>query len=718
MSKFQRRARLLIAILAIGFVVMLAFAFKRRPPPPLVVAGGRTDPNALIESTQGLFVDVKGTREGVSIKYDKQLTYPDKSSKLLGVTIVTSDRSSDRTFTVTAREALIGQNESQMTLDGYVRLAASDGLTAKTEHATYSESEGIVRAPGPVEFARKSLVGSGVGMTYDKNQDILVILDQAHIQMNKDKGRLAMEVTSPSATVARRERYIRFDRSLKALRAGQVIEADSAVARLAEDGEQIETVELRGNSRIRASSSTPGALQSLTGRDIDLKYAADGETIEHAIINGDAALQLAGEKGSGGRRITANLMDITLAPDGGTPVALVGREAVQLAFPLEQGASRTIKAANLDARGEPGRGLTHAVFTGAGTPACLERRTAGPECDIDYREQDARGGRAAKAAALEVALKPGMSAIEEATFSRNVRFEEGAMAALSAQARYVLDKGTLELTGTEPASPRPHIVNEQIAIDATRIDVTLEGPKMKAAGNVKSVLLPAKDSAAQKTQTRVPSMLKSDQPVNIVAEDLDYDGGLSTATYNGKAKLFQADTSVQGQSLILDSKTGDLTASGVVTTSAMIEQRDSKDKTKKQRVRTIGTSNDFKYEESLRRAAYTGDAHLSGSQGEIIADRIDLYLQKSGSEVDRAEAYAAQEKLTLREQNRKTTGARLIYTTANDTYVVTGVPVKIVDQCGRETIGQKLTFVSGTDTVAIEGGGQGRTQTTGTGKCS
>jgi lipopolysaccharide export system protein LptA len=212
----------------------------------------------------------------------------------------------------------------------------------------------------------------------------------------------------------------------------------------------------------------------------------------------------------------------------------------------------------------------------------------------------------------------------------------------------------------------------------------------------------------------MPSMLKSDQLVYIAADDLDYDGGLSKAIYNGSTKLWQAETSVQGQTLELDSQSGDLTASGSVTTSAMFEQMDTA-KQKKERVRSIGTTKDFKYEEASRRATYTGDAHLSGPQGDMTADKIELYLKPSGDEIDRAEAY---EKLTLREQNRKTTGARMTYTTANETYVVTGLPVAIVDQCGRETKGRKLTFAKATDTVVVDGGGQVRTQTQSTGKCS
>jgi lipopolysaccharide export system protein LptA len=368
---------------------------------------------------------------------------------------------------------------------------------------------------------------------------------------------------------------------------------------------------------------------------------------------------------------------------------------------------------NLDARGEPNRGLTSATFAGTNAPACVDPRSAPPECDVDYREQDARATRRAKALSLTVVLKPGMSSLEEATFSRNVRFYEGVLGSLAAHAKYVLDTGSLELSGSEPARPRPHIENEQIIIDATHIDVTLVGPKMKASGAVSSVLKPSKANDPA-SSTKMPSMLKSDQVVYIAAEGLDYDGELSKATYTGRAKLWQAETSVQAQTLTLDNKSGDLTASEKVTTSTMLEQLDSAKK-KKERVRSVGTSANFNYEEATRRATYTGDAHLAGPQGDMTADKIELYLKPSGDELDRVEGY---DKLTLREQTRKTTGVRMTYTTANETYVVTGLPVAIVDECGRETKGRKLTFVKSTDTVVVDGGGQVRTQTQqSAGKC-
>ena len=130
--------------------------------------------------------------------------------------------------------------------------------------------------------------------------------------------------------------------------------------------------------------------------------------------------------------------------------------------------------------------------------------------------------------------------------------------------------------------------------------------------------------------------------------------------------------------------------------------------------RSIGTGKDFKYEDASRRLTYTGDAHMTGPQGDMDATKIELYLKPSGDELERAEAY---EKLKLREQSRITIGARLTYTTADEKYLITGLPVEIADQCGRKTTGKTLTFTKATDTIVVDGSDQIRTHTKGGGKC-
>lgn len=733
MTRWQRRVRFVIALVTVAFAIVVVFALKRRAPStaePTV----RTDPDAVVEVTAGRVERFKLSREDVRVAYGRQLTYANGSTKLMDVTIAADERAGGRSFTVSGKEAAVGQNESTLQMNGDVRLAASDGMTARTEHASYSDKDGFVRAMGPVEFSRGRMTGSGFGMTYDTVHDVLVILDRAVVHVVPDeKGAGAAEIASGTATFARGEKHIRFERDVKLQRGGQLIEADAAVAYLTPDEKQIQLMELRGRSRITMDKPAAGGLQELAGRDMDLKYAADGQALDHAVLMGDGAILLAGSAGAAGRQIKANTIEVTLAPDGATPTALIARESVVLTLPGERGApTRTIRSATMDAKGEPPRGLTQAQFTGD-----VEFRERGPggRPGDNVDNGDNAVDRVARAVTLDIALKPAMAGIEDARFAHSVRFVEGAgdgpaddrcaagrssrFQMCAAAIRYDLERGILALSGSEPGSIKPRVINDRIAIDATRIDLTLAGPDVKATGAVKSVVtgqsaqgITSGRDGGTKSDTRLPSMFKQDKPVNVTADALDYSGSVNKATYTGNAQLWQDETSLKGPSIILEDKTGDLTASGGVTT---VTVRDSVKKDKKtERVRSIASAVDFRYEESVHRATYTGNAHMNSPDGDMTAAKIELYLKPSGDELDRAEAY---DNVTLRDQNRTTTGARLTYTTGDQRYVVTGAPVKVLDECKRETIGRTLTYLKSAETITIDGNEQTRTQTKGSAQC-
>jgi lipopolysaccharide export system protein LptA len=625
MTPWQRKARLLIGVFAIAFAIVVAFAFRRSAPAVQAPTPVRTDPIAVVESTGGRVERFTLSREDVRVEYQRQLTYADGSTKMLGVTITTDNRGG-RSFTMTGKEGQIAQKESAISLNGAVQLVASDGLTVNTEHAAYNNSDGVVRAQGPVEFVRGRLSGSGVGMTYDKDTDVLQILEKAVMRVaGDDKGAGKVTITSGTAGLARADRYVLFENGVRIERGGQLTQAKTALGYLSEDEKRIESIELREGSSVASLKTSPGGLESLSGRDMNLKYRQDGETLERAVIVGDAVIRLAGDTGMARRQIAANTIDIALAPDGSTPTAVIGHEAVQLTLPAGPGVpARTIRSKHMDANGEPGRGLTRAQFTGG----------------AQYAERGPGVDRKASASTLDVTLKPAMSGIEDARFARGVRFVDGKMTALSAAARYDLNEGVLVLTGSEPGAVAPHVVNEQIAVDATNIDLTLVGPVMKATGSVKSVLYPARQGGGTGTNpdAKLPSMLKQNEPVNVTGKSLIYDGAASKATYTG-ALLWQADTSIKGDSMVINSRTGDLSASGSVTTSTMLEDVD-KDK-KKQRVRSIGSAQEFQYEESLRRATYAGEAHLGGPQGDMTGKKVELYLKPSGDETRTARRRAA-----------------------------------------------------------------------------
>jgi len=689
--KWQRRVRVIIAIVGVACAVTVWAALRPRPAGRAEPKVDRTDPSAVVESGAGQTLRFNREHEEVRISRQKLLTYEDGTSKMVGVKVVT-ERAGGRIFTITGREGQVGNEQSTVTLIGDVHAIASDGLELWTDKATYTESDGTVHALGAVRFSRGRMSGSGVGFTFQKNDNVLTIADQAKLQFAADdEGGGSLQVESGTLQFLRNDHVLHFERTFKALRDRQVIQSDTAVAHVTPDEERIELLELRGSSRITTAEPMPGGLQLMAGRDIDLKYRPDGRTLEQASISDMAVVEIAGDAGTGARQIAANTISVTVADDGATPTLLTGRDNVRLTMPGEtKGSTRTIAARALDA-GDGKAAITRARFTGG----------------VQFAERGPDVNRTASSAVLDVNTTAGFTSIDDARFTQAVRFVDNDMVGTGAVGRYVLDKGILELTGSDAANRTPHVQNHQITVDAARIEVTLEGPIVKASGAVKSLIRPQQDD-----KTHVPSMLKPDQPVNVTANEMNYDGAASHAVYTGAAQLWQGETTIKGSAITIDDKTGDLSAAGPVTTTSVMLQ-EGKDGNKEQ-VRSIGSSKEFNYEDASRRATYTGDAHLTGTQGDTTAVRIELYLLESGDEIERAEAY---ENVTLHDQNRTTKGDRLTYHAADERYLVTGKPVTIKDECGRDTVGRTLTFFRTTDRIIVDGNEQVRTQSKGKSSC-
>ena len=244
-------------------------------------------------------------------------------------------------------------------------------------------------------------------MTYDKTHDVLWLNADAHVRIGADaKGAGAADVRSGACRVrAGRKSASKFEQSVKVERPGQTIEADSAVGFLSEDEDQASGGRVAGHSRITTAKPAVGALESLTGRDMNLKCSADGQSLEHATITGQAGDTARRGVGSRAGRLPRRSSTSRWRRTDRRPVALTARDGVVLTFPAEADVpGRTITAATLDAKGEPDKGLTRAMFAGS----------------VDFRERGPKLDRHATSATLDVGLKPGLSTIENARFRQKV----------------------------------------------------------------------------------------------------------------------------------------------------------------------------------------------------------------------------------------------------------------------------------------------------------
>ncbi|MDE3154800.1 MAG: LPS export ABC transporter periplasmic protein LptC [Acidobacteriota bacterium] len=701
MARWQKRLRFVFLLVVVAVPIAVALAIHRRAvPPPSAVQAPHVEPNAVVESTAGVVTQVKGSRETFKVAYQRQLTFADGSTKLVGVTVTVDDRGG-RSFMVTGTNATVGDHQSSVTLTGHVRMAVSDGLRAQTEQAVYTQGDGMVRVPGPVTFSRGAMSGSSVGLTYDKNNDILSLAKDAIIDIAPDSpGGQPTHLAAGSAEYVRHDHMLVFQGHVQLQREGRTVEADSGTAYLTPDDKALSRLSLRGGSQITGGPGGAGSVAGLHATDMDLAYRDPGGTLQQATLMGGAAVDIAGARRGEDRRVAADQLNIGLAADGTTVSALTGQGGVALTFPAENGEpARTIRADALGATGQGTQGVTSAVMTG----------------HVDYRERIAGGDRIAKAERLDLGLTPGLGAVQRARFSGDVRFAQGAMEAEAAVGDYDVTAGVVKLSGQGPGGAEPHVTDPRIMVDATAIALAPTGPKLQASGNVRSVLLAGADhGTAAKDGGHLPAILKQDQPVNITGDDLAYDGTTAHAVYTGHARLWQGDTAIEGATITLDREEGNLSASGGVRTTMRVDQVDEKTK-KKERVTLLGLAAQMTYNDAARLATYTEDPRLNGPQGDLTATKkIELYLSADGSTVQRLEGF---EGIVLRQAGRTVTGEHLSYFAADERYVVTGAPVKIDEEC-RQTLGKTLTFFRSTDRIIVDGGGAYRTETKSGPNCS
>jgi LPS export ABC transporter protein LptC len=710
MAHWAERARWIVALIGVTFAVAVFFAIRQRETPGETAPLSPSDPRADVEITGATSSRFSGANEHFTVKSQRQLSYPDGRLKLEGVTVYVDDREGQRKFVATGDEGEAGPNQDYVHLKGQVKVVSSDGLKVETAEASYASGEGIVRAPGPVTFSRARLTGRGVGMTYDRNRDVLWILDKAEIGLAPDeKGTGQLHATAAKAGLARKENYLRLEQDVRIVRDNRRIQADNTVGYLSEDESTLTALELRGRSSIDTEAAPAGSLRSMRARDINVKYGEDGERIERALLVGEGAIEIAGEGEKPGRRIAGELLDVGLSADGTTVTSLTGRQGVRLDFPADATSPpRSVTAAQLD--GAPGRDGT---LSGAKLTD-----------NIEYRELvgTPQVPRIVRARALDLKFTSGMAGITDARFAGNVRMEEGDLRATGAAAAYRVDRGVMELTG-DSAAP-PNVIDARMRVDARRIVLTVEGPKIVAKEAVRSELRPEKEprgapARGQKgspqggrgtppgdAHMKVPGFLSDDQPVNVTADALDYDGSISRAVYTGKSRLWQGESVVLGDTITVDSRLGNLKAEGSVRSTLMVQQTDAKTKEAK-RVPTIATSALLDYDDQARRATYTTDARLNGPQGDLVAKKIELYLGMNDNELERVEGYEA---VTLRESGRTATGDRLSYKAGDEQYDMTGIPVRIVEEC-RETTGRTLTFYKVVDRILVDGQQITRTRT-------
>ena len=722
--RWQGVARLGLLIGLVAFATVVFSGVEERRAPAATRSIDRADPDAIISTIDCIQLQDVDGQENFALSGGLCSIYDDGAMRIVnGVTLVVAKRLDREGLEVTGTEAFVTGDRTEVTFTGDVHLTVTDGLVVHTDTLIYSRAQGLARMhddAGLTTLTRVGMEAEGRDVVFVNDRAIVTLDGAATVRLTGDDDREAVVIRSAHATLADADRYMRFEGAAEVLTGPMVLESESATAYFGEEETALERLLLQGGARLHANEPAAGGLREMGASEMTLVFEATTRVFERATLAGASIIELAGFDGGQGAVISAAVLEVTLA-DGTDVTTLEARDGVRLQLPVTpDGTRQEIRAGRMVPTGAPGAAMTSVRFQENVT--YQERRTVTSTADAVSRNITAES--------LDAGVEEGLSALLQATFLGHVRFEDDTHTGAADEVVYDVTAGLVTLGAVGDAGTAPSMTVGTFRIDAPTIELVLDASTLTASGGVTSVLTPTDgdDETAGSGAGTLPALLDEDEDTPMNADSLQYDHGTGQLTLTGQAHLWQGLTSFAGDTVTLDDQTASLTASGHVRTSLQLEQLN--ETTGLREVSTTDVVADtFVYDDAANQAAYT-KALLTSDDTKLKADTTDMFLGADSRTLERLEA-TGNVKLDL--DGRWTTGDHLVYYDADGRYDMEGAPVVYEAEvepedsatttpvrpgapppppsCQRST-GRILTFDRSSDTVAVDGEGVLRAQTT------
>jgi lipopolysaccharide export system protein LptA len=323
---------------------------------------------------------------------------------------------------------------------------------------------------------------------------------------------------------------------------------------------------------------------------------------------------------------------------------------------------------------------------------------------------------------LDVIFRPegGVASIKQAG---GVTYVDGALKAWAQRGEYTAADQLLVL------SESPRVVDNGMTTTAQTIRMNRTTGDAIAEGNVKSTY---SDLKAQPDG----GMLASADPIHVTSRSMTAHRSPAVAVYTGDARLWQNANVVEAPTLQFDRDHRSLVAQGMGQDSAGTGLRPVRagqspaptqpltqpvstvlvqvDKSGKATPVTI-TSARLNYADAERKILLDGGVTAKGSDTTLTAQQMTVFLRsRSESQAGagpgtpgQVERIVAEGKVVITQPTRHATGERLVYTAAEDKFVLTGgssggIPSIFDAERGKIT-GDSLTFYRHDDRVLVEG---------------
>ncbi len=703
MNRWRNQLRAGLILLVVVVAAAITAGLRERPIQNDSIRVERIDPEAVIQTRGSRILQADLLGENLRVVADRQDTYRDGSLRLAdNVQITIADRNDRDGFILTGDNAVVDAGKSEVELQGNVGMKSSNGLSAQTGTASYLDDGGIVHMPGSANFERDEMNAAGRGAEYDRNRDVLRLLDQAHVDLLNASTHT--RITSGSATLAQTDAYMEFEEKVKIETGDQEMMAERARITTTGQGNLLQRVNLMESAVIHAVDPEPGGLRAMSAHNIEIDYADDGETINTTTLTDYAELETAGPDNTSGTQINGETILLDVQENTSQLKEVIARDNVRLRFGANpQRQAQEVSADLLTASSQGNAELSQVQFDGN---VIFQEQTLDAGEDISLRRTTSDR--------LNAVFSRNLTRLGSAHFQGNVFFEDRTLRGVGDEAKYSPINSEISLLTTLNSAASPRVEDRRGSIQATSIHIDLTDGSITAESEVKSVLGAVVDEAADTPQR--PGLLNTKEPAYATAGQLRYDGNTQVVTYSLEARLWQGETEFTGDELILDETNGSVSITGAVTTRSIVNQMDSESGRRADAV-VVGQANVFSFDDRSRVATYENGARLQAPQSDLAADRILIFLLADSRTLGRIEA---QGMVTLVMPGRTVTGETLVYHDTTGQYVMTGSPVHMTEnQTGvcRETTGRNLSFSSMDDAVSVDGQSEVRTETL-RGNCS
>ncbi len=585
----------------------------------------------------------------------------------------------------------------------------------RTTNLTFNQKTGNAFTSEKVDFSTPEAKGSAIGLTYIANSTLLTLQSQVQVDYH---GSAPVQLTAVRGAIAKNPRIVDLD-SPRLRSAGRKASADRGTLFLRPDN-TVDRILAAGSVEVESTGARPAKASS---RQLELVMADKQATLRTATFSGDVRMEASGAEpmqASAGRVLFnfagRNLLSTVYATDN---VKLIQHQKPATASAIPQDVEITAPVINFSVA--DGHRLDRAETSGAAQIALRPSAPASGQQTLVTAGKflarfDARGqltsvhgapnarivsqtqgqaDRVSTSDALDAAFHPGRG-LDSIVQQGNVAYQDGERKAWGDHATYSPADQVLTLTGS------PRIVDGGMTTTAQAMRLNRATGDAFADGDVKTTYSDLKPQPGG-------ALLASSDPIHVTARAMTAHSSPALAVYTGDARLWQSGNVILAPRIEFDRDHRSLLAKGTSSqpVSTVLIQTEKSGKVTPVKV----TSASLSYRDSERVSHFEGEVQARGADLTITSEEMDVFLQprdqakanESLTGSGKIDHIVARRHVVITQPSRKATGELLVYTSADDKFVLSGGSPSIFDAEHGKITGVSLTLFQHDDRVLVEG---------------